>query len=78
MNKIKKNIAVVAALLLMSSSLNALIPASYECFEWADEKTNDFACEVESVIGPLSHSQWYNYWQKAYDICCAAEKISNK
>jgi len=38
MKKIKKSIAVFAALLLMSNGLNASIALAESCFEWADRE----------------------------------------
>jgi len=69
MKKIKKSVAFVATLLLMTSGLNAYNVYSPSCFEWAD-----------SVATQMGFMQGWNYQQEhtaflaLFDECVALQQ----
>jgi len=70
MKKLKKSVAVVAALLLMSSGLNAYNIESPRCFELADSA----ATAIGDIYG-LSHLEEYNLFEQLYDDCVEFEEL---
>ena len=62
--KIKKSIAVFAALLMMSSSLSAYSFVSPGCFEWADQ----YASYLGFVNG-WTHAEEHQVFLIFYDEC---------
>lgn len=64
MKKFKKSIAVVAALLLMSSNINANNENSPECFEWADSVATNLGFEQG-----WTHAEEHQVFLILYDEC---------
>ena len=69
MNKIKKSIALVAALLLMSSSLNAYNVYSPSCFEWADSVATQ-----EGFMQGWTHAEEHTAFLALFDECVALQQ----
>jgi hypothetical protein len=67
MNKIKKSIAVFAALLLMSNGLNASISIAETCWEWADREAT-----------AQGHMQGWNHQQEHIAFLALLDECENQ
>jgi hypothetical protein len=67
MNKIKKSIAVFAALLLMGSNVNAIAVVNYNCHLFADEMASEIGNRLV-----LDHAAEHQVFLDLYDLCVEA------